>query len=299
MASKSELKTNNKRVLILILVLALLTGIYSWFHFVYENPKNVFYGMLGNSLSTSSFTKRIAQTNSGTTVTQTIYLETGAHNITFSEDTQIIPDGRIHGIIQTNNVGTPTTDYSKFTIINPGARSSLDKPINYYPVIGVWAKNSLSKKGETNGQLFTNALLGSIIPIGNVTPAQKNDLMKYIKQNNVYILGRMKSASVNGRTLYTYNVGINLLTFSIMLNKFGTDLGMKLAPPNTSALAHEIETANVTIDALSRQLVGIRYVNSPTTEVFSSFGVKIPFNIPKSAIPLTNLETEVKNISGQ
>lgn len=299
MASISDRVTqdnqSNTVVLIGFIVLVILFAlIWSIFHFVYESTDNVFYGMLSNSLSTTSFTKRIVQGSSQDLVAQTIYVETGAKNIALSKELRFVASGI--GKVETLNIGTPTTDYSKITLLQTDQRNSQGTLLNYSPVVNVWAINKPGSAGQTSGQLFTSALLGSIVPIGNVTPVQKSSLMNYIKTQKVYLLGKVTKASVAGRTQYTYVVGVNLPAFATMLNQFGTDLGMKLPPTNTKPLEHEIETADITIDALSRQLIDVRYIDTQTAEVFSSFNVKKAVSLPKAKESLSSLETEISKI---
>lgn len=299
MASISDRVTqdneSNTLVLIVFIVLVVLFAvIWSIFHFVYESTDNVFYGMLNNSLSTSSFTKRIIQGSSQNLVAQTIYVETGAKNIALSKELQLVSGGV--GKVETLNIGTPTTDYSKITELQTDQRNAQGTLLNYSPVVNVWSINKPGPAGRTSGQLFTSAILGSVVPIGNVTTGQKNSLINYIKTQKVYLLGKVTKDTVAGRTQYTYVVGVNLPAFATMLNQFGTDLGMKLPPTNTKPLEHEIETADVTIDALSRQLIGIRYIDTKTTEAFSSFNVKTAVSLPKAKESLSSLEAEISKI---
>lgn len=283
------------RTLVLLVVLLILGVVWLIIHFNY-NPQQVFSSMLSNSLSTTTFSKQVTQISNGTTTKQSEIIQTGANNIAISKETQI-GQGVNAGRTVIINIGTPSTDYSSVSAIYTTQRNKKGQLMNYSPVIGIWSKNTPGGKNATDGQVFTAALLGSIIPVGHVTPSQRAQLLSYIKQKKLYgFVGNVDKHSTSGRMQFTYRVNVNLQSLATLLHQFGTDLGLKLPAVVTTGVDQETTTANITVDVLSRHLVSVSYIGSQTNEQFSTFGTKLSVNIPTKTIPLSQLEAKISAI---
>jgi hypothetical protein len=293
-SSKKNYLTTN--VAIVAVVVAIIIA-WLLLHFVYENPNTVFYSMLNNALSTSSFSKKVVSYRSNAVDYQSVTAQTGANNIVASKEIQATIGNRASEV-SIYSVGTPWADYSKYLSITTTQRDKNGTLLNYKPVINIWTKNTPGPKNSPQGKIFSDVLLGSVVPIGQISVEQRNSLMNYIKQNKVYnIVGKTTKRSVNGSTQYTYSVSIDLPSFVVMMGKFGDDLGLKVPPVKSSSYVGEIEAVKITVDALTRQLVGINYVGSNNVESFSSFGAKYNISVPTKTISLQDLGTKLSTVS--
>ena len=295
---KSKLIISRQHLVVGVIILIILIGIFV--HFVWDNPTRVFNQMLSNTLTTSSYTKTINDFVTGQHSSQVITVETGAVNRAYMAQTLSVP-GYSEGIIKIVSIGTPTTDYSKYTVLNTLARNSSGKSINFAPALGLWGENSPSVSSLTEGELFNNALI-DIVPMANVNPQSRKQLLNYIKTNKVYTFsGAVKSGSVNGRPELVYNVTVNLHYLQNYLNQFGGDIGLN----QFNAKAVNVSTLPITdtqhvqfyIDTLSRQLSGIKFTGTNKSYSYSSYGANLQINLPKKYMKLADLEKYIQSLS--
>src|ERR1035438_7348715 len=182
------------RQFLIISVVVFIIFVWALVHLVLDSPTSVFNRMLSNTLSTASYTKTITDFANNQHSKQIITVETGAINRVVEYQTLSVPFYP-QGVIKIASIGTPTTDYSKYSTLNTTARDKAGHLINYTPALGIWGVNSPAGTGLTEGQLFNGAVL-DIVPMANLNPTIKNQMLSYIKKNNVYSFsGSVKSQS--------------------------------------------------------------------------------------------------------
>lgn len=285
---------NKIPIRLLVIVLIALLGVLIWAfgHYIYDDPTNVFYGMLANNLSTTGITTIIDQTNGTTTSKQTLILENGPYNIaTTISDTKTV--GSNASEIETQTIGTPNGDYAKYVTIQTTQKGLNGKKLDFSKIVGVWGARPTKKDA---GQLYNEAILQRILPFGDLTPTQRSNLISIIKETKTYKITNVKHQFRNGRLEYVYTVEVNPVGYNEMINVFAADLGLPTTNnPYISNLVNttQMPTFNVAVDVISRQVVNLNFVTASYAENYSSYNAKIPLNIPKKTIPITQLETLV------
>lgn len=281
------------RLVWLAISAAVIVGVWAFGHFVYDNPTNVFYGMISNALTTTGYIEKLGSANLSYKSTKYVLVQTGANNITESIDI-LTGINANHYNIKTESIGTPVYDYQRFVRIQ---NTASQRSINYRPLLNLWGLNP-SDPNVTNGQLFNETLLG-IIPIGQVSSSERSALMNQIKVTGVYQIEKIAKTHVNGRLAYVYTIKLNSLAYLLMLKQFGLDLGLnQLKNINPNNLGqNNIPPLNLTIDVLSRQLIAIGLPNEVPIETFSSFGINQHITTPKNAISISSLENKFNQVT--
>ncbi|HUD07155.1 MAG TPA: hypothetical protein VMR34_04660 [Candidatus Saccharimonadales bacterium] len=281
------------RYALVLIVILMIVGVCLFWVKIYDNPTKVFYGMLERSLSTSSFSKEIVQPSSSQTK-QYVTVETGSSN---DAESVISVDLGPNSIVKTESIGTPTTDYARYTEVKTPQKNSKGQTANFSSVIGVWGKSSPAGDQVTDGQLFNESIL-TVVPMANLSIAQRQSLMHFITANDVYqIVGKPKKISTSGRPQITYNVNVNTRQFIEMIKQFGEDIGLnQLSSINAGSFSANVSEFHVTVDVISRQLVSDTQVGTSRRETFSGYGTQIPISLPTKSIPITQLESQLQTI---
>jgi len=287
------------RQVILLIGIVIVILIAAYLKYVYFNPTNVFKRMINNTLQTSSYTKTISTIANYQKSQQIVTVETGSTNRVLDSQTLSLPYSN-KSAISILSIGTPSTDYSKYTRINTGAKNSSGHVINFTPAVGLWGANVVGIGSTSNGVLFNNSVL-DIVPIANVSEEQKQILTKYLNSNKVYdFSNKVKSQSINGRPKLTYDVKINLTNLTSYLHLFAKAVGIKL-PSDKSEVANIPTTGTAelqfVVDQISSQLYAIKFPNTPESYIYSSFGVQPRIDTPKKFISLNKLEQYIQSLS--
>src|SRR3990167_11352258 len=123
---KTKVRSVNKRLVFLGVALLLLAA-FLWWTKVFNSPQNVFWGMLDNSLSTSSITRYVSENAGDSSTERYMRLQTGSTNA--AQSLELTKQGST--IVTKETIGTPTVDYVRYARIQTDQKSANGKPVDY------------------------------------------------------------------------------------------------------------------------------------------------------------------------
>jgi hypothetical protein len=270
------------------------------------SPEHVFWGMVSNSLSTRGVTIEIKQANEQSSIKQLMQMELGTTNRAHSLTTlrQATTE------VKTEIIGTRDTDYTRYRSIDTDQKNAAGKPLDTSKVIGVWSKSDGRQQSETqsaSNQLFSQTVLGiglpvgSVpVPIGEVSAGQRKSMIDQIKTQNVYRLSLkdVKKERKDGRLQYTYDTTIQTILYVRMMKQFAKNLGMHeldQVDPNTYQSAEPLHV-KLTVDALSRQLVGVENTSGGYVQSYKGYGLPLDIKLPSNAISAEELRQRLSQL---
>ncbi len=269
-----------------------------WWHYVYEDPYNVYWGMISNSLSTSAVTKHVTEETSGGTLNQYTTLNFGVPNIAFGKTTL----HNASSTVTTESFGTLANDYVRYTQIKTTDMGKSGQGLDFSPVLGKWAKasaNSSASGGQSNSApYFIQSLLGfyggNLVPIANLPADSRSSLINFLQQNIVFDpdFSTVREDMVHGRPMYTYTVSIEPVAYVAFQRAFASDLGIK-SLANVDPNNYEDQPAikvDLVVDARSHRLSRVVYPGTKHTETFTSYGVPVQVSPPKKTITAEKLQ---------
>lgn len=292
-------------VYVIGIVILLISG-WLWWARVYMNPERAFWGMVENSLSTRGVTMELSQSDGESSIHQLVQMELGttdrAHSLT------TLKQGNTE--VKTEIIGTRDTDYTRYRSIETDQKNAQGKPLDVKKVVNVWAKSDGTQQSATqasSNQLLVQSLLGVGLPIGSVaipmgdlTPAQREDTLREIRDKNIYGINfdKVKKERKDGRMQYTYEATIQTILYVRMMKQFAQDLGFKeldQVDPNEYQSSQKL-TVKLTIDALSRQLVAAENSASGYAQTFKGYGLPLTIELPKKPITAVELQQRLSQL---
>jgi hypothetical protein len=279
--------------------LLLVIGGWIWCVKISTNSERVFWGMINQSLSTSSVTIQADQSNGNATLHQTVQYSLGATNVSHSLTTL-----RQKGTTVVDElVGTPTADYTRYLSVNTNQKDKNGKPLNFSGIIGTWAKGT---PGAAKGQLFSQAVLGTglpiggvAVPIGNLSPSARAALIKEIKNAAVYQTpySSVKKQRVNGREQYMYDVSVQPVAYAGLMQRFARAMGLHdLDGLDPAAFKGQAALKlKMTVDVHARHLVAAQSTNADR-QAYGSYDIPVNVAIPKQAISVQELQKRLGNL---
>ncbi|HUC95352.1 MAG TPA: hypothetical protein VMR76_00145 [Candidatus Saccharimonadia bacterium] len=284
----SDFSGNGYRLIATILLILFILFGYHLYESNYGNPKTVFYGMLLNNLSTSSFGETVVSPQPNGYTAQYSQINTGSQNIVMSKEVQDEVVSAKPNRIVTLSIGTPSTDYSSYLSVQTSQKISS----SYKKIIGIWGRNSPNGMSGQGGQLFQASLLNPFLFASGSTRLT-NRLMDFIRVNKVYTILLQKRATYKSRPVISYKLGINLKQFSKLLNMYSEGIGYKNSATTTNYSNNASTEVNAMVDVLSKDLISINFVGSSVTQWYSSYGIRQSINIPSHWIPLQQLKNKI------
>lgn len=284
--------------------LAVLAGIvllaasgYYWYNNVLTNPDRILSGMLDKSLQTTAVDRTISQTQGDSTVSQDVQTTYGPQVASRSVTnlSQITSLGRTKVVTET--IGTQNDDYVRYTDV------TIDNPTNkrdFKDVLNTWGTRK--NNPETGEQVsFLNTALFVAVPFGNLNVNQRNDLNAEIKKNNLYKYKEAKLTYEKGRPVMTYTMDLNPKALVTVLAKYAEITGIGDKSELNPAAYEGVDTINVklSVDALSRHIKTIEFVDSARTETYHSYNAASSIVIPNKTIPVDELQSRLSAIEGQ
>lgn len=283
-------------------VLLLVIFGFVWWRFVYENPYNVYWGMLGNSLSTSSVTKRVAEQANGTNLNEYVGENFGVNNQAYSLTT-IKSTG---STVKTETVGTMTAEFVRYTSINTKQKGKSGGALNFSNVLNKWAQVPAQNSSDQTAavpfliQTILGLENGNVVPIANLTSADRAALIGQLHNNVVFdtSFSNVKKSTLRGRPMYTYEVGVEPVAYVAFEKAFAADMGIKALDsinPNNYQGEQAVKV-NLTVDVRSHQLAEISYPGASHQEFYSSWGVPVSVPTPHATISGQALQSLINNI---
>lgn len=266
-----------------------------WWTKASVKPYDVFWGMVNNSLATSGVTfemKSGNDANSATYANEAIQYSLGptqaVHSITTIKDSGKVVTSEI--------VGDASSTYSRYTKIQGG-------DANTQKLLNVWTKAGLknSDTGKSSQLLSQVALsvglpMGTIpVPIGNLTNAQRTELMSHIQEEQIYQTSydKVKRQWVGGHLQYVYTVSMQPILYLDMMKTFSQYVGLHdLDDVDVNEYAGKSAiTVALTVDAHARQLVAVD-AGQGFSETYSGYGVAPKVTLPKNAVSGKDLQLD-------
>ncbi|HUC79036.1 MAG TPA: hypothetical protein VMQ58_02225 [Candidatus Saccharimonadales bacterium] len=288
--SKGSFISSNLR-LIIVFIIAVIFGVIFWLYKAYySTPNSVFYGMISNNLNTQNYevvTDQVGLTGNIIVATQ---VNSGFKNVVISRETTNIANSK--NTVQILSIGTPSTDFSSYQKISVGRSSSL-----YDSLIGVWGENSPHSPSGQGGQLYQSTVFSAFL-FASPSINDTNRLVNFIKQNKVYIIKSSKTANFNGRSIINFQIQVNLKQYSNLLSLYSSLIGYKNNYSiNATYPSNQLASLDISVDVLSRQLIGLSYVGSSSVEAYESYGINSPIKLPTKTIPLQQLKNDISSLS--
>jgi hypothetical protein len=282
-------------------VLLVIFG-FVWWTQVYEDPYNVYWGMIANSLSTGAVTKHVTEQTSSTNLDQYISLSYGTKNLAYGRTA--LKDAT--STVTTESIGTLKSDYVRYTDIKTSQKNANGHELDFTSVLGKWAKAAVP---DTNSQsasapFFIQTMLGfyggNLIPMADVPANTRSDLIGLLHQSVVFdtSFNDVQKKLVHGRPMYTYSVSIEPVAYVAFEKAFAADIGIKSlasVDPNSYQSDAAIKL-QVVVDARSHRLAGIEYPGSKHTETYSAYGIQVRKPLPKATISDAQLQRLLANI---
>lgn len=284
-----------------IVILAILIAVIALGLWQYRNTTNtdkIFWSAVNNNLQTSSFSKHNVSQSGGQSADQVTEVYMSPKQAIYSR-THFVQTGSDEAEATTENIGTPYADYVRYTNITTTQKSTTGKEFDFSKIINIWG-GSTPDKSQTNGQQFGQALLAAI-PAGDLSAAQRRELVKILKEKNVYSYS-VKKTSHEGtlaRPSYTYTVTLTPSAYVEALKKFGEYVGLtQLKDLNPADYKNANKTQfRVTVDAWNHQIISMIEPGANKEETVSGYNVrKATPAVPSNTISIDELQTRLQSI---
>jgi hypothetical protein len=249
----------------LAVLLIIMAGIF-WFYKVYSSPANVFWGMVGNNLSTASVTRETDQSTCLPVNAQMI----NVIQINFTPTIQVhcvtkVANGSV--LLTIESIGNQTADYQHYLqILQPGTPQS-----KLGGIYSLWLKNNGNPAGQA--KLYTLVLNDPAL-FGLLPPAQKQQLMELLEKAYKPNLKTAVREQKDGRSVYTYQVELAFKKYAeaerLYAQLFELPIANQINPDAYPANSHVKLT--FTVDILSRELRQVKTQSS--VEQYSGYGVQ-------------------------
>ncbi len=281
--------------LLIVSIVCLFGALFAWWQVVYKNPANVWNGMLENNFSTSGFTHHTSSDSNGVTVKETAQTQLGAQNLVHSMTVL----SQQTDTVKTEAINTPGASYVRYLQIKTSTKDPNGKPLDFSHALNIWAKGDLGGTGAQD--TFAQTLFG-ILPMGNVPPVKRIEILQFMDKNTVFSINydNVKKEKQGGRFVYIYNVQLVPQTYVQMLKLFGESVGLadRVAGLDPADYANASPTdLTVSVDVLSRHVKSVKYTAAADrNETYEGYGIQKHVNLPQKTIPITELS---QRLSGQ
>jgi hypothetical protein len=294
--------TSSAKLINFIIFLAIIIAVASlvtWWRFIYNSPERVFWSMIDNNLKTSSFARTVLEgaPDSGQSTLQVSQTWTEPVALTSGKSiiTQSAPN---NARVVTEAIGTPTTDYVRYTEVSTNQKNATGGKLNFSSITNVWGKTD-PVGGVTNGQQYGEAVLG-VVPFGNLTLAQRKALVKLMHDKKVYVFTVAKRDNVApGRTSYVFDVQISPEGYVAALKAYAHDVGLSQLEdidPAQYANSQPI-SVQMRVDGWTHQLTQVSYGGGARSENVGSYNLaKAAPKLPTKTIPVQDLQTRLQSI---
>lgn len=279
--------------------LLILISLILWWTRVSVQPERVFWGAVTNSLTSSGVTLGIHSTSDGTDDTQKIQYALGTTNTVHAMRT--VRQGAT--TVNTESVGDTKRSFTRYTDVSTSKKSDDGKAPNLSGVIGVWAESSSADQSPLLQQvaLGTALPLGAVpMPIGMLQPEDRKELIDQMKNRSLYQtqFNKVKRERKDGRLLYTYEVTMQPVLYLTVMKSFAQSVGLRdldNLDPNRYEGAASI-AISITVDAHAQQLMQVASKDTGYTETFNGHGVRPNVTMPKTSIPMSDLQQRLAEL---
>lgn len=292
-------QTSATRLMMIVGCIVVVIFGWLWWSKIYQSPRRVFNAMLANNLSSYGVSMQSTQ-GEGNETKQRLQLG-GAPFIKSATKVTETDAAGAQVVFTREEIVTPSTGFVRYPEVSIKGKDGKD--LDFSSVTSLWGKQDLSQDQATQGS-FAQMLydIVDIIPLGNVPYAQRQELLRYIAENNVYQVdyANVKRSTQNGRTVFEYPVQVKPDKYIELLKRFDAAMGLniltKLDP--TQFAGEDSVVFTISVDAMSRNLVSASRQGSGSTQTFSGHGAYTTSALPATTIPKAELETKIQQILG-
>lgn len=277
-----------------VIIFAISGGL--WWRNVHNSAANVFWGMLDNSLSTTSVTKSMKEGSEQYSTEQNFRIMMGEQHVSYglSRVSENTPQSTT--TVVTETIGTPDRNFARYKDIDTTQKTASGEEADFSSVEGVWGWQDVVESGSS---YFNESFLG-IVPFAQLNPGQRAQLADIIRERNVYStdFARAEKKREDGRPVYVYDVTINPSAYVGMMNSLIDIVGLQNAQqidPAQYAQSADIQL-QFTVDVRSRQLRKITYASDGREEVYRDYGVISQVEIPTDAIRIEELQQRLQEV---
>ncbi len=280
-------------------VLLLLVAGGIWWGKVSTNPSRVFWGTINQSLETTGVAVQATQNSGATTADQTVQYSLGVNEssavTTLTQGTTTVVD---------ETYGTPTADYTRYLDVKTNQKSASGKPLDFSSVTGVWAKSDGSAAAGKRTVILSQAALGTGLPLGGVavpiadlTPKLRAQLVDQIRSQNVYQVAfdKVQKTHKNGRLQYVYSASVQPILYASMMKSFAKVVGLhdfdQLDPNSFSGQQNLV--MQLTVDVRSHHVVNVTALNGQINQTYSAYDVPVAMPKPSKTITASELQSRL------
>ena len=280
-----------------VVILAVACGLWQYHNVTSQD--RIFWGMIDNSLQTSSFSKTSTIQSGGQSALQVTDVFTSPKQEVYSR-THYSQSGADEADATTENIGTPYRDYVRYTEINTTQKNTQGKPFDFSNIVNIWGASPDQGKKDTTGQLFNQSVLG-VLPTGNLTAAQRKQLIKLMKDNKAYSYKMHKTSSqfLLSRPSYSFTVTVSPPAYITVLKQFAKDIGLnqlESIDPQEYKDSAEMQF-EVTVDGWSHQVIEVTQTASNKKESISAQNVRKQLPTPPTkSIDIEDLQTRLQSV---
>lgn len=284
-------KTN---IFIVVISLFILAGSLTlWWIKIFKDPQNVFEAMLNNNLTTTSVTRQGAQESENGALNQQTQLsnaaKTGIHSLTSVRQSTGFGDN----YVITETIATPHTDFVRYNHVETPQKNESGQDLDFSSILGVWATQDKANQG----QFFSEGAL-NVFMFGNLPAPARNDLVNQMKEAYKVDYANVREAKQGGRVRYIYDVTVEPEKFVSIFKNYAKAMNLTSFNGLDTSNFEDSEPMKltVTVDLLSRQLVGVLYKSNQTAETYNGHGLIKPIVEPKDAVTIEEIQKRLSNI---
>lgn len=293
-----QIVTSIKFIVSLAVVVAAAT-LVAWTYHNSTNADRIFWGMVDSSLQTTAYTRHTQQKNASQSVDQILQTSTQPVQEVYAE-TVFEQSGVDAAQAITENIGTPTYDYVRYTSITTSQKDAQGKPLDFSSVLNLWGVTQVDDESQTTGQLYNQAVLG-LIPIGNLNASQRRELIGAMRDHGAYSYKITKTTRSwpFGRPTYTFSVTIKPVPYITALKQYAAAVGLnhlEQIDPEQYASAQQL-AFDLTIDGWTHQATSTMQGGGAKTESVSGYNLKKTLPAaPEDAISVDELQTKLQSV---
>jgi hypothetical protein len=285
-------KTNWRALFATAVFVIILGGLLSWH--TYTSPKTVWNDMLVNNLAARSVTKNQVVSSGTSADVQSVSIQFGPPYAARS----LVTVRSEAGGVTTETLATQDAAFLRYADITDATGKK-----DYSSLVNVWAKAGNDNTGSQLKQVFNKAVLDLSIapvpPIGYLDAAKRNEIVRYIHQEQVFApdFAHVKSEVINGREVYTYTVTVKLAPYLRMMQEFARVYGLKdlesISPTEYQSATLKLD---ISADKLSHQMARVASSTLGLNETYTDYGVIQNLQPPTKTVSISELQKRLASV---
>lgn len=280
--------------------LIFLGGLFAWYQYVHKSAYGVFWDTIDNNLNIFGVTRHIEQDANGAKFNQKLQMSLGAENIArgLTTITQPAENGGTTTVV-TETLGTPTSNYARYLDVSVQAADKAAAQPDISSIKNQWSREVLITGAQQNQSVFAEGLFSSI-PFAYLSQPQRQELVQFMKDNDVYTVDYRGARVVNraGKQAYEYSVIVNIKGYIETLKKIDEMMGLKQLASVDPAAYDGSEPAQLAVVSSidGRQLLEVTYTGTTRVEKYSSYGAHLNIDLPRTDLLRSELEKKIQSI---